>query len=91
MLQGALSDQPFRECFGGLLSHATRISVLSNGAASETLGANGVSFNQRRAAVAAYGIRQTKVALRCDGEDEMLLLQAQAQSLNICARSIQDA
>ncbi|KAF8480935.1 PTH2-domain-containing protein [Russula ochroleuca] len=34
---------------------------------------------------------QTKVALRCDSEDEMLLLQAQAQSLNICARSIQDA
>ncbi|KAH9996585.1 peptidyl-tRNA hydrolase PTH2-domain-containing protein [Russula vinacea] len=34
---------------------------------------------------------QTKIALRCDSEDEMLLLQAQAQSLNICARSIQDA
>jgi len=37
------------------------------------------------------GPRQTKIALRCDSEDEMLLLQAQAQSLNICARSIQDA
>jgi len=34
---------------------------------------------------------QTKIALRCHSEDEMLLLQAQAQSLNICARSIQDA
>ncbi|KAI0271546.1 PTH2-domain-containing protein, partial [Gloeopeniophorella convolvens] len=34
---------------------------------------------------------QTKVALRCSSEDEMLLLQAQAQSLNVCARSIQDA
>ncbi|RDB28764.1 putative peptidyl-tRNA hydrolase 2 [Hypsizygus marmoreus] len=34
---------------------------------------------------------QTKVALRCEDEDELLLLQAQAQSLNLCARSIQDA
>ncbi|KAA1468575.1 peptidyl-tRNA hydrolase [Dentipellis sp. KUC8613] len=34
---------------------------------------------------------QTKVALKCDNEDELLLLQAQAQSLNLCARSIQDA
>ncbi|TFY72648.1 hypothetical protein EVG20_g358 [Dentipellis fragilis] len=34
---------------------------------------------------------QTKVALKCDDEDELLLLQAQAQSLNLCARSIQDA
>ncbi|CAA7264721.1 unnamed protein product [Cyclocybe aegerita] len=34
---------------------------------------------------------QTKVALRCDSEDELLLMQAQAQSLNLCARSIQDA
>lgn len=41
--------------------------------------------------VVTYGVRQTKIALRCDSEDEMLLLQAQAQSLNICARSIQDA
>lgn len=35
--------------------------------------------------------RQTKVALRCSDEEEMLLLQAKAQSLNLCARSIQDA
>jgi len=35
--------------------------------------------------------RQTKVALRCSDEEELLLLQAKAQSLNICARSIQDA
>ncbi|KNZ71465.1 putative peptidyl-tRNA hydrolase 2, partial [Termitomyces sp. J132] len=34
---------------------------------------------------------QTKIALRCKDEDELLLLQAQAQSLNLCARSIQDA
>ncbi|KDR84784.1 hypothetical protein GALMADRAFT_233140 [Galerina marginata CBS 339.88] len=34
---------------------------------------------------------QTKIALQCEGEDELLLLQAQAQSLNLCARSIQDA
>ncbi|KAI0252624.1 PTH2-domain-containing protein [Lactifluus subvellereus] len=34
---------------------------------------------------------QIKVALRCSSEDEMLLLQAQVQSLNICARFIQDA
>ncbi|KIM84543.1 hypothetical protein PILCRDRAFT_96705 [Piloderma croceum F 1598] len=34
---------------------------------------------------------QTKVALKCDSEDELLLLQAKAKSLNICARSIQDA
>ncbi|KAF9480472.1 PTH2-domain-containing protein [Pholiota conissans] len=33
----------------------------------------------------------TKVALRCEGEEELLLMQAQAQSLNLCARSIQDA
>jgi len=35
--------------------------------------------------------RQTKIALRCSDEEEMLLLQATAQSLNLCARSIQDA
>ncbi|KJA25981.1 hypothetical protein HYPSUDRAFT_36829 [Hypholoma sublateritium FD-334 SS-4] len=34
---------------------------------------------------------QTKVALRCENEEELLLMQAQAQSLNLCARSIQDA
>ncbi|EPQ60945.1 peptidyl-tRNA hydrolase [Gloeophyllum trabeum ATCC 11539] len=34
---------------------------------------------------------QTKVALRCADEDEMQHLQAQAQSLNLCARSIRDA
>ncbi|KDQ12801.1 hypothetical protein BOTBODRAFT_34254 [Botryobasidium botryosum FD-172 SS1] len=34
---------------------------------------------------------QAKIALRCDSEDELLLLQATAQSLNLCARSIQDA
>jgi PTH2 family peptidyl-tRNA hydrolase len=34
---------------------------------------------------------QTKVALRCEHEEELLLLEAQAQSLNLCARSIQDA
>lgn len=35
--------------------------------------------------------RQTKIALRCSSEEELLTLQAQAQSLNLCARSIQDA
>merc|ERR1712093_524463 len=34
---------------------------------------------------------QAKIALKADSEDELLVLQAQAQSLNICARSIQDA
>ncbi|KAK7058281.1 hypothetical protein VNI00_001912 [Paramarasmius palmivorus] len=34
---------------------------------------------------------QTKIALRCSNEEELLTLQAQAQSLNLCARSIQDA
>ncbi|KAL1707668.1 PTH2-domain-containing protein [Schizophyllum commune] len=34
---------------------------------------------------------QTKIALRCSDEEELLTLQAQAQSLNLCARSIQDA
>ncbi|KAF9270474.1 peptidyl-tRNA hydrolase [Marasmius fiardii PR-910] len=34
---------------------------------------------------------QSKVALRCSNEEELLTLQAQAQSLNLCARSIQDA
>ncbi|KAJ7786088.1 PTH2-domain-containing protein [Mycena metata] len=32
-----------------------------------------------------------KSVVRCSDEDELLLLQAQAQSLNLCARSIQDA
>jgi len=36
-------------------------------------------------------IGQAKIALRCDGEEELMLLQAQAQSLGICARTIQDA
>lgn len=35
--------------------------------------------------------RQTKVTLRCEREEELLLLEAQAKSLNLCARSIQDA
>jgi len=34
---------------------------------------------------------QTKVALRCEHEEELLLLEAQAQSLDLCARSIEDA
>ncbi|EIM92770.1 peptidyl-tRNA hydrolase [Stereum hirsutum FP-91666 SS1] len=34
---------------------------------------------------------QTKITLKCDNEEELLTLQAQAQSLNLCARSIQDA
>lgn len=34
---------------------------------------------------------QAKVALQVKGEDEMLLLQAQALSLGLCARVIQDA
>jgi hypothetical protein len=32
-----------------------------------------------------------KVALRCADEQELLLLQAQARSLNLCAHAIQDA
>lgn len=67
--------------------------ITNDCAASETLGANGVSLTQRGHAPvdSAYGVRQTKVAVSCNSEDEMLLLRAQAQSLNICARSIQDA
>jgi len=34
---------------------------------------------------------QAKIAVKCDSEEELLLLQATAQSLNICARTIQDA
>lgn len=34
---------------------------------------------------------QTKIALKCDSEEELLILQAQARSLNLCSRSIQDA
>ncbi|KZP32209.1 PTH2-domain-containing protein [Athelia psychrophila] len=34
---------------------------------------------------------QTKIALKCDSEDELLLLEAKARSLNLCARSIRDA
>lgn len=36
-------------------------------------------------------IGQAKIALKCNSEEELLLLQATAQSLNLCARSIQDA
>ncbi|KAG8714801.1 hypothetical protein FRC08_011432 [Ceratobasidium sp. 394] len=36
-------------------------------------------------------IGQAKIALKCNSEEELLLLQAMAQSLNLCARSIQDA
>jgi len=34
---------------------------------------------------------QAKIAVKCDSEDELMLLQAKAQSLSICARTIQDA
>ncbi|TDL28842.1 PTH2-domain-containing protein [Rickenella mellea] len=34
---------------------------------------------------------QSKVTLRCDSEDELMMLQTTAQSFNLCARSIQDA
>ncbi|QRV86582.1 peptidyl-tRNA hydrolase 2 [Ceratobasidium sp. AG-Ba] len=34
---------------------------------------------------------QAKIALKCNSEEELLTLQALAQSLNLCARSIQDA
>lgn len=34
---------------------------------------------------------QAKIALQIASEDELLLLQATAQSLNLCARDIQDA
>ncbi|KAH8928480.1 PTH2-domain-containing protein [Atractiella rhizophila] len=34
---------------------------------------------------------QAKIALRCGDEEELLTLQAVAKSLNLCARSIQDA
>ncbi|KAK4702853.1 peptidyl-tRNA hydrolase, PTH2 family, partial [Phenoliferia sp. Uapishka_3] len=34
---------------------------------------------------------QAKIAVQCDSEDDLLLLQATAKSLGLCARSIQDA
>ena len=34
---------------------------------------------------------QAKIAVKCDSEEELLILQATAKSLGICARSIQDA
>ena len=34
---------------------------------------------------------QAKIAVQCKSEEELLLLQATAQSLNLVARSIQDA
>ncbi|TFK76852.1 PTH2-domain-containing protein [Pluteus cervinus] len=34
---------------------------------------------------------QTKVTLRCNNQEELLALQTQAQSLKLCAHSIQDA
>ncbi|KAL7410018.1 peptidyl-tRNA hydrolase [Mrakia frigida] len=34
---------------------------------------------------------QAKIALQIASEDDLLLLQATAQSLNLCARDIQDA
>jgi hypothetical protein len=34
---------------------------------------------------------QPKVTLRCASEDELLVLQTEARSLNLFARSIQDA
>ncbi|KAL8281549.1 hypothetical protein RQP46_006233 [Phenoliferia psychrophenolica] len=34
---------------------------------------------------------QAKIAVKCESEDDLLMLQATAKSLGICARSIQDA
>ncbi|EIM19774.1 PTH2-domain-containing protein [Wallemia mellicola CBS 633.66] len=34
---------------------------------------------------------QAKITVQAKSEEELLILQAQAQSLNVCARSIQDA
>ncbi|GJN87959.1 hypothetical protein Rhopal_000914-T1 [Rhodotorula paludigena] len=34
---------------------------------------------------------QAKIAVKCDSEDELQILQASAKSLGVCARSIQDA
>ncbi|KAF8591983.1 PTH2-domain-containing protein, partial [Ramaria rubella] len=36
-------------------------------------------------------IGQAKVALKCPSEEELLLLQAKAESLNLCARVVEDA
>lgn len=36
-------------------------------------------------------LRQAKIALKADSEEDLLIMEAQAQSLNICAKSIQDA
>ncbi|KAF7982081.1 hypothetical protein HWV62_30388 [Athelia sp. TMB] len=51
-----------------------------------------VNGSEQAAPVHLLGIiRQTKVALKCNSEEELLLLQAKASSLNLCARSIRDA
>lgn len=34
---------------------------------------------------------QAKIAVKCESEEDLLILQATAKSLGICARSIQDA
>ena len=36
-------------------------------------------------------LRQAKIALQVHSEDQMLELEAIAKSLNLCAKSIQDA
>ena len=36
-------------------------------------------------------LRQAKVALKVESEEDLLVLQAQAQSLNLCAKDILDA
>jgi peptidyl-tRNA hydrolase len=36
-------------------------------------------------------ISQPKIAVRCQSTDELEVLAAQARSLNLCARTIQDA
>lgn len=39
----------------------------------------------------SHSRRQAKIALKASSEDELLELEAIAKSLNLCARSIQDA
>ena len=35
--------------------------------------------------------RQAKITVQAKSEEELMLLQATAQSINVCARTIQDA
>jgi hypothetical protein len=72
----------FRLCF-----HRARFIL-----AFESLGTYRVCrLSDARLAAEFDAFRQAKIALRGDSEEQLLELEAMAKSLNLCARSIQDA